>query len=109
MYKFKSRATGDLIMLEANGRQVLRIIGKDLADSAAKGILLPQDMPDAIAALQAAVAQDEAAREQLVREALEKGDVPPKPEGITLRQRVVPLVEMLQRCIKADKEMVWGV
>jgi hypothetical protein len=29
LYKFKSRSTGDLIMLEVNGRQVLEILGKD--------------------------------------------------------------------------------
>jgi len=29
LYKFKSKATGDLIMLEPNGRQVLRLIGKE--------------------------------------------------------------------------------
>jgi hypothetical protein len=28
LYKFKSRSTGDLIMLEVNGRQVLEILGK---------------------------------------------------------------------------------
>ena len=29
LYKFKSRSTGDLIMLEVNGRQVMEILGKD--------------------------------------------------------------------------------
>ena len=29
LYKFKSRVTGDLIMLEPNGRRVLEILGKD--------------------------------------------------------------------------------
>ena len=29
LYKFKSKATGDLIMLEPNGAQLLDIVGKD--------------------------------------------------------------------------------
>ncbi len=29
LYKFKSKAAGDVIMLEPNGRRVLEIIGKD--------------------------------------------------------------------------------
>ena len=29
LYKFKSKAAGDLIMLEPNGRRVLEIIGKE--------------------------------------------------------------------------------
>ena len=36
LYKFKSKATGDLIMLEPQGRQILSLIGKAPAP---KGIL----------------------------------------------------------------------
>ena len=39
LYKFKSKATGDLIMLQPNGKSVLEIIGKDAA--AASGIIQP--------------------------------------------------------------------
>jgi hypothetical protein len=109
MYKFKSRAAGDLIMLEPNGRQILDIIGKLDSPTPGKGILLPGEMPAAIAALEAAVVQDEARRARRVQEAKEKGEDAPAPEGISLRQRVVPLIEMLKRCHKADKEIVWGV
>ena len=45
LYKFKSKAAGDLIMLEPNGRRVLDIIGKD---PGAKGIILPEEMPPAM-------------------------------------------------------------
>ncbi len=108
MYKFKSRAAGDLIMLEPNGRQMLKIIGKDDANSG-KGILLPEQMPAAIAALEAAVAQDEAARTQAALDAQARGEAAPRTEGISLRQRAVPFIAMLQRCHKAEKEIVWGV
>lgn len=109
MYKFKSRAAGDLIMLEPNGRQILTIIGKLDSAEAGKGILLPQDMAAAIVALEEAVAQDEARRAQLALEAQEKGEVAAKPEGITLKLRALPFIEMIKRCQKADKEIVWGV
>ena len=109
MYKFKSRAAGDLIMLEPSGRQILKIIGKDDTASAGQGILLPEHMPDAIAALEAAVAQDEAARAQAAMDAQARGEAPARAEGISLRQRAVPFIAMLQRCHKADKEIVWGV
>ena len=49
LYKFKSKATADLIMLEANGKQILRIIGKEPAP---KGIVEVAEMPEAIEALQ---------------------------------------------------------
>ena len=106
LYKFKSQAAGDLIMLEPNGRQVLEIIGKDAQP---KGIILPEQMPAAISALEGAVERDEAEHKALVEEARAKGEPPPRLEAISLRQRAVPFLDMLRRCEKAGKEIVWGV
>ncbi len=107
LYKFKSRAAPDLIMLEPNGRRMLQLIGKP-AD-AKQGILQPADMPAAIAALEAAIAQEEAERRAAEAEAAAKGEELPEPEGVSLRQRATPFIDMLRRCQKADKEIVWGV
>jgi hypothetical protein len=108
MYKFKSRAAGDLIMLEPNGRQILSILGRTDAASQTKGILLPEHMPEAIAKLEAAIAADEAHKAQLVQEAQEKGEPAPRFEGIALRQRALPFIEMIKRSQKEEKEIVWG-
>jgi cyclopropane-fatty-acyl-phospholipid synthase len=62
LYKFKSKATADLIMLEANGKQILRIIGKEPAP---KGIVEVAEMPEAIEALRRAVQQEEDALAQM--------------------------------------------
>ena len=48
LYRFKSKAAGDVVMLEPNGKQVLEILGKDPAHP---GIILPEQMPAAIQAL----------------------------------------------------------
>lgn len=109
MYKFKSRATGDLIMLEPNGRQLLKIIGKLDPNVPFKGILLPTEMPAAIAALEEAIVQEELRRKQREEAALEAGETAPAPEGISLKLRALPFIEMARRCIQADKEIVWGV
>jgi len=109
MYKFKSPAAGDLIMLEPNGRQILGILGRTDAESQAKGILLPEDMPAAIATLESAIQADEDRKAQLVEEALAKGEAAPRFEGISLRHRALPFIEMIKRCHKAEKEIVWGV
>lgn len=109
MYKFKSRVTGDLIMLEPNGRQILKIIGKDDPATLGKGILLPEHMVGAIQALEAAVAQDEAAQKQRAADAQAQGQVLPRPEGISLRLRATPFIAMVKRCHQADEEIVWGV
>jgi len=109
MYKFKSRAAGDLIMLEPNGRQILTLIEKIDSPQAGKGILLAAEMPAAIAALEAAVAADEARRAKLAEDAAAQGEMPPKAEGISLKLRALPFIEMMRRCHQADKEIVWGV
>jgi hypothetical protein len=106
LYKFKSKATGDVIMLEPQGKQILKLIGKE---PGAKGIIEPHEMMHAIEALRAAVQREEAAQAQAKADAAEKGEPPPRFEGIGLRQRVVPFIDMLQRAHKEDADVVWGV
>jgi predicted metal-dependent phosphoesterase TrpH len=112
LYKFKSKATGDLIMLEPQGRQVLKLMGKEPGP---QGIILPAEMLPAIAALQDAVAREEAAQ-QAANEAAKadadaevKQQVADSAKSISLRQRVVPFIDMLRRAHAEDKEVVWGV
>jgi hypothetical protein len=113
LYKFRSKAAGDVIMLGPNGDQLLRLIGKAPATT---GIIEPLTMPMAVAALERAVAEDEAARAQAVREsgasvpdATDEGDDRAAGRGISLRQRVWPMVEMMRRAAAADEPIVWGV
>ena len=97
LYKFKSREAGNVIMLEANGREILEIIGKHPEP---KGIILPEQMPAAIAALEAAIALEKAGKE-------ETGVL--HAEGIGLHQRALPFIQMLQVNHQAGHEVVWGV
>ena len=112
LYKFKSKATGDLIMLEPQGKHILNIMGKE---PGAKGIILPSEMLAAIDALNAAVVQEELAI-QAAKEASQgeskDGASSTTAEGhrvISLKQRVVPFIDMLHRAHAEDKEVVWGV
>ena len=110
IYKFKSKVTGDLIMLEPNGRRVLQIIGKDLSGAnASKGIVLPEQMSAAVAALQGEVAKEEAEREAATALALARGKEAPRFEALGLRQRTLPFIEMLRRCEPAGEPITWGV
>ena len=102
LYKFKSKAAGDLIMLEQHGSLVLRIIGKE---PAAQGILRCADLPQALTDLQTAIAHQEA----LAREQREGADSDEPVELVTLRQRAVPFMDMLKRCIAEESDVVWGV
>ena len=109
IYKFKSKATSDLIMLQPNGESILKIIGKGEASQLKQGILLPEDMAPAIAALHEAVALEEQARAEAVQAALEQGQTPPPAPAVSLRQRSLPFIQMAQRCLDTKKEIVWGV
>lgn len=106
LYKFKSKAAGDLIMLEPTGRRVLQIVGKDPGP---KGIIQPGEMPAAIAKLEAAIAREESEQQAAVDEAKARGEVPPKFDAVSLRQRAVPFIDMLRRAQKENTDVVWGV
>jgi Domain of unknown function (DUF1840) len=101
LYKFKSKASGDVIMLGPNGDQVMRIVGRE---PAAQGIFEVEHMPQLLTALEQAVAADEAARQK----AGDDGEAPGKGDGVALRQRVWPLVEMLRRSHAAREVITWG-
>jgi hypothetical protein len=109
LYKFKSKVTGDLIMLEPNGRQVLQIIGKNDAESLVKGILLPADMPSALSALERAVAEEETEQQRRLQEAQAAGSKTPRADTVSLRQRAVPFIDVIKRCQAAGEEILWGV
>ena len=106
LYKFKSRATADLIMLEANGRQVLEIIGKTPDDE--HGIITVDQIPAAISALEAASAEDVTKRSATPEEASEEeGAAASSNESVGLSQRIAPFVDMLRRSAAEGKEVVW--
>jgi hypothetical protein len=105
IYKFKSKAAGDVIMLGPNGDQLLRLLGRE---PAAQGIIETAAMPAAIAALEAAVAADEARPPASGAEDPGEAETPPE-RRITLRQRVWPMVDMLRRAAAQGHPIVWGV
>lgn len=106
IYKFKSKAAGDLIMMGPNGDALLRAIGREPAP---KGIIEPAACGPAIAAIEQALLADEAARAEAEVEAAARGESLPAREGVGLRQRLWPMVEMLKRAEAADEPVVWGV
>ncbi len=110
LYKFKSKATGDVIMLQANGQRLLEIIGKHSAtEPSVKGILLPEQMPQALAALAAAVQLEEAQQQAAMAQAQAEHLPPPRFEAVSLRQRTQPFMDMIRECLKAEESITWGV
>lgn len=112
IYKFKSAASGDLIMLGPQGDQLLRLLGRE---PAAQGIIEVQAMPAALAALQAAIAEQEQAGRAApgatpgAKDAGDDATAEPAQPPVGLRQRLWPMIEMLRRCQAAGEPIVWGV
>ena len=107
LYKFKSKASGDVIMFEAHAKTLLEIMGKD---PSAKGILLVAEMPQALVALENALALQQDKHDK------HKSHVPhehqgqeKETQGVSLRQRATPLKHMILQCIKEGHPMLWGV
>ena len=104
MYRFKSKADGDLIMLAPVGDQLLRIIGRE---PAAQGIIEVAALPQAIAALEQAIAAAELARTDARRG--DDDDDAGGANAIGLQQRAWPLLEMMRRSLAERADIVWGV
>ena len=93
LYKFKSKVTGDLIMLEPDAKRLLKIMGRE---DQVKGIFLADQLASAIVALESAVVLEELEGVQDLKQ-------------ISLRQRSLPMLKMLKQCKDQSADVVWGV
>ncbi|MBV8380892.1 MAG: DUF1840 domain-containing protein [Paucibacter sp.] len=105
LYKFRSKAGGDVIMLQPQGDQLLRALGREPAP---QGIVLAADLGRAVAVIEQAIVDDEAAFAQAVAEAQASGAPTPRRLGVQLRQRAWPLLELMRRALAEDVDVVWG-
>ena len=104
IYKDKSQAAADVIMLQINAEQMLTIIGKE---ASAQGIVTVAQIPAAIAALEAAVAAHEAPQSTGNTADTAQDDV--VGDSVMLRQRAAPFIELLRSSAEAGKGVVWGI
>ena len=102
MYRFKSKADGDLLMMAPVGDQILRIVGREPAP---KGIIEVAALPQAIAA--AELARSDAKRNDAKPSDGEDEDRGAEAVGLT--QRAWPMLEMMRRSLAENADIVWGV
>jgi len=106
---FQSQASGDVIMFGDVAYRMMEIMGKP---AATKGIVTVEQLPETIARLKAAIAQDKAARAGLGEDDLPQLEETPdgvKRAYVSLTQRAVPLIELLEWSLKKGVPVVWGV
>jgi hypothetical protein len=97
IYKFKSKATGDLIMLGPHGDQILRLAGREPGTGHLRcrptcpHCWRPGRLPLQPTEARTAAPDDE------------------HHDPVQLRQRLWPMIDMLRRAQQADEPVVWGV
>lgn len=111
---FKSKATGDLLMVTAHAEQVLQCIGKTAAEP---GILQVYQMDAALQTLRHlpdVSAEDEEAMAERMKDGndssvSETETTAPMSGSISLHKRAWPFTKMIEEAKAANADIVWGV
>lgn len=117
MFKFQSRSNAAILYFNADAQRLLEIVGKEASP---QGILTQQQIPAAIAALEAAIRAEDERLQGTPPEPQAFVPIPPQPEPghdtdtppvqtVSLRQRAQPLLQLLRESHAADEPVVWGV
>lgn len=99
---FKSKASPNITMLENLAQYLLGVVGKKLGE---RGAIGEDETGEAIAKLEAAIAEDNAAakKESEGKKAEERDE----DERLRLAQRAYPLLDMLREAHKQKVAIMW--
>lgn len=106
---FKSQACADVIYFGDVARRMMELMGKEAAD---QGIVTVEQLPAAIARLKAAIAEDRERHRQHVLDeepATETDAAGSTRPFVSLTQRALPLLAMLEESLQENRPVVWGV
>lgn len=107
MIVFRSDAAADIMMFDDVAKRMMELIGRQFST---RGIITVEQLPEAIARLREAIAADRAAHAgEYDRPELEEGPDGSKRAYVGLAPRAVPLAEMFEYSLKADKPVMWGI
>lgn len=105
MITFKSGACADVMMFREVAKQMVEIMGKTLEQ---RGVITVEQLPDAISRLKQAVAEDRRLREAPPSEH-EGDDDDGGRSRVSVTQRALPLIELLECSLREDTAVTWGV
>lgn len=110
---FKSKAAADVVMYQEHAKRILDLLGKDVK----RGVITAAETSDAIARLEAEIAQSKAppASEEIRQDAETQGgasgdDNEHDPRhSVSFATRSYPLLEMLRAAQKQSHVVAWGI
>ena len=112
---FRSRAAGEIYMFRETAEEIFKVFGKPLG---IRGVITPEEIPAALKALQVRIEKEKellkevkAKEDKAFREGkdLDKEKKPAMEQTVYFTQRAYPFVEMLERSLKEDVPVTWGV
>jgi hypothetical protein len=106
---FRSRAAGEIFMFAETAHRIFQILDRNDAE---RGVITAEQVPAALAALEAAVEAEKAqlkAAEAASEESEREGRDGAAQRAVTLGQRAFPLLEMLRAAGKKGVEVTWGI
>ncbi|GAA5237099.1 DUF1840 domain-containing protein [Verticiella sediminum] len=106
IYTFRSKATGEFIMLGEHAKPLLKAAGKSGDTVAeARGVFTPEQLPAAIAGIERAIGQSS-------EPAFDEDDPKERAQAqqyVSLRQRAQPLLDMLRKALDKGVDVMWEV
>jgi hypothetical protein len=102
MITFQSDASGDVMMFDEVAHRMMDIMGKEHTQ---RGVVTVEQLPECIARLKAAIAEDRARGRAEGDEEEETGVA----ARVSLAQRALPLLELLERSLQREKPVLWGL
>lgn len=112
---FRSQAAGEIFMFRETAEKIFKVIGKPLG---LRGVLTVEEMPAAIKALKQEIEREKELLKGLrqkedkdFREGkdLDKEKQSPFEQPVYFGQRAYPFIELVERSLKEDKPVTWGV
>lgn len=102
---FQSKAASDVLMLDKHAVLVLQAAGRPVTDADLKrGIFTVEQLPAAIAALEAAI---DAESPETEPDDPDKDPVHPLAQTVSLKQRAFPLLDMMRKSLATDVPVMW--
>lgn len=107
MIVFRSDAAADIMMFDDVAKRMMEIMGREFST---RGIITVEQLPGAIARLREAIAADRAAHAgEYERPEFEEGPDGKRRAYVGLAPRAIPLAEMFEYSLKAEKPVMWGI
>ena len=101
---FQSTASPDVVMLRDLAQYLLGLIGKRLDN---RGVIMHDELPDAIGRLEAAISDDAAVEATI--EPLHRSVRNDRESRNRLSQRAWPFLDMMREARRRDADIIWGL